>query len=135
MTETDDRPLQGLTPYLTVPGAKDAVRFYKEAFDAEEIRRVDAEDGERLMHCHLKINGADVLLADSFPEHGGGLEGVPHGVTLHLAVDDADEWWHRAISAGAEALMPPADQFWGDRYGQVRDPFGHKWSIGAPIPQ
>lgn len=135
MSETVDHPLQGLTPYLTVRGAKNAVRFYKEAFDAEEIRRVDAEDGERLMHCHLKINGADVLLADSFPEHAGGLEGAPHGVTLHLAVDDADEWWHRAISAGAETLMPLADQFWGDRYGQVRDPFGHKWSIGAPIQE
>lgn len=133
MTETVDDPLQGVTPYLTVRSAKKAVRFYKQAFGAEEVRRVDAEDRERLMHGHLKINGADILLADVFPEHEGALERAPFGVTLHLAVDHADEWWHRAISGGAEPLMPLADQFWGDRYGQVRDPFGHTWSIGAPI--
>jgi len=78
-------------------------------------------------------NGADVMLADEFPEHGGNLEVGPRGVTLHLAVDDADRWWNRAVEAGATVAMPLEDQFWGDRYGQLRDPFGHSWSIGAPI--
>jgi len=130
--DTDDK-LHGVTPYLTVRGAKAAVDFYRRAFGAEEVRRVEAEDGERLLHCHLRINGSHVLMSDEFREHGDGLEEGPMGVTLHLQVDDADKWWHRAISAGATPVMPLADQFWGDRYGQVRDPFGHRWSIGAPI--
>lgn len=133
MGESANPNLRGVTPYLTVRGAKDAAEFYKQAFGADEVGRTEAEDGERLLHCHLKINGDDVLMSDEFPEHGGGLGSGPAGVTLHLAVADADAWWTRAISAGAEEIMPLADQFWGDRYGQVRDPFGHKWSIGAPV--
>lgn len=133
MSNAKDDNLHGVTPYLTVRGAKAAVDFYRRAFGAEEVRRSEAEDGERLLHCHLRINGSDVLMADEFPEHGGGLGEGPAGVTLHLAVGNADEWWDRAISAGATPVMPLADQFWGDRYGQVRDPFGHRWSIGAPI--
>jgi len=132
-TENPNAKLPGISPYLTVRGAKSAAEFYTRAFGAEEIRRMEAEDGERLMHCHLRINGADVMLADEFPEHGGTLEGGPRGVTLHLAVDDADRWWNRAVEAGAKVAMPLEDQFWGDRYGQLRDPFGHSWSIGAPI--
>src|SRR3546814_17574735 len=67
------------------------------------------------------------------PEYqGGGETAAPSAVTLHLAVDDADQAWSRAVGAGAEVAMPLADQFWGDRYGQLRDPFGHTWSIGAP---
>jgi PhnB protein len=89
---------------------------------------MDAEDGERLLHCHLRINGADLTMPEEFPEHGG-----PQGVTLHLAVDDADAWCERALAAGTTVKMPLADQFWGDRYGKLQDPFGHSWSIGAPI--
>lgn len=126
--------LHGVTPYLTVRGAKEAAEFYKRALGAVEIARQDAEDGKRLLHCHLKINGDDVMMSDEFPEFGGvGLADGPRGVTLHLAVDDADKWWKRAIDAGATEKMPIADQFWGDRYGQIRDPYGHSWSIGAPI--
>lgn len=125
----------GVTPYLTVRGAKQAADFYKRAFGAEEVHRMDAEDGERLMHCHLRINGGDLMMSDEFPEYGSPLpEAGPRGVTLHLAVDDADTWWNRAIDAGATITMPLADQFWGDRFGQLRDPFGHAWSIGSPIP-
>jgi PhnB protein len=127
--------LTGLSPYLTVRGAKAAADFYARAFGAEEVRRTEAEDGERLMHCHLRLNGADLMLADEFPEHGAGLGDGPRGVTLHPAVDDADRWWNRAVEAGATVKMPLDDQFWGDRYGQLRDPFGHSWSIGAPIRQ
>lgn len=96
------------------------------------IKSNPAEDGKRLIHCHLKINGADVMMSDEFPEYGFGLGEGPNGVTLHLAVGDADEWWQRATSAGATVVMPIAEQFWGDRYGQIRDPFGHMWSIGSP---
>ena len=127
--------MNGVTPYLTIGGgrANEAVDFYKRASDAEELGRHPAEDGRRLMHAHLRVNGADLMLSDDFPEyHGGGEAASPSGVTLHLAVEDADQAWSRAVGAGAEVAMPLADQFWGDRYGQLRDPFGHTWSIGAP---
>lgn len=127
-------PTGGVTPHLTIPsrGGQAAVEFYQRAFGAEVLDLKPAEDGERLMHCHLRINGGSVLLNDEFPEYHGEADITPKGVTLHLQVDDADEWWGRAMVAGAEPLFPLEDQFWGDRYGQLRDPFGHTWSIGGP---
>jgi PhnB protein len=132
----DQEPDGGLTPHLAIGGgrAMDAIEFYKAAFGAEELMRHAADDG-RLMHGHLKVNGASLMLHDHFAEHHGGSDlGEPNGVMLHLQVADADAWWNRAIDAGASAVLELADQFWGDRYGQVRDPFGHIWSIGAPTP-
>jgi PhnB protein len=128
-------PTTGVAPHLTIPsrGGQAAIEFYTRAFGAVEVRRMLAEDGERLMHAYLRINGGDVLLHDEFPEYNGEQDIVPKGVTLHLQVDDADEWWNRAILAGGIPVYPLADQFWGDRYGQLKDPFGHCWSIGAPI--
>ena len=128
-------PTTGVAPHLTIPsrGGQAAIEFYTKAFGAEELIRHLAEDGERLMHAHLRINGGSVLLNDEFPECGGEQDIAPKGVTLHLQVDDADEWWNRAILAGAVPVFPLADQFWGDRYGQLKDPFGHSWSIGSPI--
>lgn len=128
-------PTTGVAPHLTIPsrGGQAAIEFYTRAFGAEELIRHLAEDGERLMHAHLRINGGSVLLNDEFPEYGGEQDIVPKGVTVHLQVDDADEWWNRAMLAGAVPVFPLDDQFWGDRYGQLRDPFGHSWSIGSPI--
>ena len=125
----------GVVAYLTIPGrgGQAAVEFYQRAFGAEEILRNLAEDGERLMHSRPVINGGLVMLSDEFPEYGQPADIVPTGVTLHLQVDDADEWWNRALTAGAVPVMPLADQFWGDRYGRLTDPFGHCWSIGGPI--
>ena len=127
-------PTGGVTPHLTIPsrGGQAASEFYQRAFAATELTRSLAEDGERLMHAHLRINGASLMLADEFPEWTGEADIQPKGVTLHLQVDDPDEWWTRALIAGAVPVMPLEDQFWGDRYGQVRDPFGHTWSIGGP---
>jgi PhnB protein len=126
-------PTGGVTPYLTVKGGKAAVQFYAEAFGATEFARHEADDGERLIHSHLGVNGASVMLSDDFPEYrAGGDLAAPAGVTLHLQVDDADRWFKRAVAAGCTVIMPLDDQFWGDRYGQLRDPFGHSWSIGAP---
>lgn len=134
----DDLELQeprgGLTPHLAIGGgrANDAIEFYKAAFGAEELMRHAADDG-RLMHAHLKVNGHSLMMHDHFAEHHGGNElPEPVGVILHLQVDDADGWWNRALRAGASVVFDLADQFWGDRYGQLRDPFGHVWSIGAP---
>jgi PhnB protein len=124
----------GVYPYLTVKGGKAAMDFYARAFGASEEYRAYGEDGERIMHARFRVNGGAILLSDDFPEfRGGGDAPAPAGVTIHLEVDDADRWWRRAVEAGAEIKMPLADQFWGDRYGQLRDPFGHSWSIGAPI--
>lgn len=129
------RPLTGITPYLSIAsrGGQAAVEFYARAFGAIEVRRMLAEDGERLMHSHLQINGGSVMLSDEFPEMGGEIDVEPKSVTLHLYVDDADEWWNRAVVAGAVPVYPLADQFWGDRYGVLKDPFGHCWSVGSPI--
>ncbi|WP_138379676.1 VOC family protein [Luteithermobacter gelatinilyticus] len=122
----------GLIPHLAVDGAKAAIDFYKKAFGATEVERHAAEDGERLLHAHLRINGCDLMMHDIFPEFG--MTPVPPtGVTLHLEVDDADKWWQRAVEAGAEIEMPIDNQFWGARYGRLKDPFGHSWSIGSPL--
>ena len=127
-------PEGGLTPHLAIGAGKaaQAIDFYKKAFAAEELMRHAADDG-RLMHAHLMVNGHSLMLHDHFAEHHGGQElSDPTGVMLHLQVNDPDAWWNRAIDAGASVVMELADQFWGDRYGQIRDPFGHVWSIGAP---
>ncbi|MFN7109554.1 MAG: VOC family protein [Brevundimonas sp.] len=128
-------PTSGLTPHLTIPsrGASAAVDFYIIAFGAEVLDRRLADDGERLIHAHLKINGSSLMLNDEFPEYTGVQDVRPAGVTLHLQVADPDAWWTRAMTVGgAEPVMDMADQFWGDRYGVLRDPFGHTWSIGGP---
>ena len=128
-------PHGGVTPHLTIHDrrAAEAVQFYEVAFGARELHRVPSEDG-RILHCHLEINGGSVMLNDDFPEYSGGeRSGAPSGVTLHLQVSDADSVWADAIGAGGSVIMPLEDQFWGDRYGQLEDPFGHRWSIGAPV--
>jgi PhnB protein len=117
-----------------VKGGKAALYFYARAFGAVEEFRTYGEDGERIMHARFRVNGGAILLSDHFAEFkGGGEAPPPQAVTIHLEVDDADRWWERAVTAGAEIVMPLGDQFWGDRYGQLKDPFGHSWSIGAPI--
>ena len=131
-------PSSGLTPHLAIRDSRcsEAIAFYQQAFGAEELLRMPAEDGKRLMHAHLKVNGASLMLHDEFPEYVPDEVSRPaNGVTLHLQVDDADRWYDRAIAAGATATMPLHDAFWGDRYGQLKDPFGHTWSIAAPIAQ
>jgi len=122
-------------PCLTIPsrGGQAAVEFQRAAFGAEESARRLADDGERVMHSRLLINGGLVMLSDEFPEHGNEADVVPKGFALHLQVDDADEWWNRAMLAGSVPVMPLADQFRGDRFGRLMDPFGHTWSIAAPI--
>jgi len=128
-------PTSGLTPHIAIADkrASEAIDFYKKAFGATEQVRRPADDGVRLMHAHLLVNGASLMIHDDFPEYSGQAMAAPTGVTLHLQVDDTDAWFARAVDAGATAVMGPEDMFWGDRYGQVKDPFGHLWSIGTPI--
>jgi PhnB protein len=125
----------GITPHLTIRDnrAADAIDFYKAAFGATlENGPHLADDGKRVMHAHLYFNGGALMLNDDFPEYGGAAT-PPGSVTLHLGVPDADAAWNKALAAGAQVKMPLADQFWGDRYGQLTDPFGFTWSIGAPV--
>ena len=137
MDHSNQGPSGGVTAHLTIRDGKasDAIDFYRSAFGAEEIGRHLADDGKRIMHAHLKLNGGALMLNDDFPEmrEGTGDLAPPSGCTLHLQVDDADAWWDRAIEAGAIVRFPLGDQFWGDRYGQVDDPFGFTWSIGGPL--
>jgi PhnB protein len=125
---------QGLIPHLVCDGCADAIEFYKKAFGATEVCRVPAPDGKRIMHAAIHIDGRPVFLVDDFPEFCGGksespkaLGGTP--VTIHRFVEDCDAAIQRAADAGATVKMPPADMFWGDRYGVVVDPFGHSWSL------
>ena len=134
MENKDQGPSAGVTAHLTIRDnrAKEAIDFYKSAFGASSaMDPVMADDGKRIMHAHLLINGGHLMLNDDFPEYGGAAS-PPGSLTLHLQVTDADEAWDKAIEAGASERMPLADQFWGDRYGQLTDPFGFTWSIGSP---
>lgn len=120
-----------LVTYLFLDGAANASAFYAKAFGATEVTRMPSEDGKRLIHCHLHINGHSLMLSDAFPESGHPYT-PPAGFTLTLIVDDIESWWKRATAAGATVVMPYAKQFWGDVYGQVRDPFGILWSLNQP---
>lgn len=127
-----------IIPHLVCDGCVEAIDFYKKAFGAEEMFRMPAPDGRRLMHACIRIGESLVFLVDDFPEFCGGksespkaLNGSP--VTIHRYVSDCDVAIKRAVDAGATVMMPAADMFWGDRYGVVIDPFGHKWSIATHI--
>lgn len=128
-----DRPT--FAPNIVVSNAAAAIDFYKKAFGAVELVRHLAPGTDKLMHAHLVINGGHLMMSDDFSHQIGQSSETPEAlggspVTFHLHVEDADAAWAQALEAGAEITMPIADQFWGDRFGQLRDPFGHKWSIG-----
>ena len=124
-------PMTGITPHLNLVGASEASAFYQKAFGARETFRLPADDGQRLMHCALVINGSDLMICDCFPEMGHGYEHQPSAsFTMHLQVDDIDAWFDRAVQAGAEVLEPVSLMFWGDRYSRLCDPFGVCWSMG-----
>lgn len=122
-----------VTPYLTIRGASAAIDFYKKAFGAEEKVRMPGPDGDSLMHAEIAIGGSMIMLSDEFPERGVMSPTHYGGPTssLMLYVPDADAVFRQAVAAGATALMPVTDMFWGDRMGQVLDPFGHKWAIAT----
>ena len=121
-----------LTPHLVVSDAAKAIEFYKKAFGAQEIERFMRPDGKAVMHAQLKIGDSMMMLGSEFPPHclspksRGGTS-----VSLYLYVENADSAFDRAVKAGCTVKMPMTDQFWGDRYGQVEDSFGHEWSIAT----
>ena len=126
--------MHSVTPHLICAGAASAIEFYKRAFGAVESGRLPAPDG-RIMHAAIRIGDSTVMLVDEMPEWGAlgpkALKGSP--VTIHLYVDDVDAFVARAVNAGAKVTMPVADQFWGDRYGKIEDPFGHHWSVATHL--
>ena len=124
--------MHSVTPHLVCAGAADAIEFYKKAFNATEVGRLAGPQG-KLMHAMIRICDSAVMLVDEFPDCGSvrpkSLKGSP--VTIHLYVEDVDAFVKRAVAAGAKITMPVADMFWGDRYGQLEDPFGHRWSVAT----
>ena len=131
-TKSIPEGMHSVTPHLICAGAADAIEFYKEAFNAVEVSRLPGPGG-KLMHASIRIGDSAVMLVDESPEWGmlgpKALKGT--SVVIHLYVDDVDAFSTRAAAAGAKITMPAADMFWGDRYGKLRDPFGHKWSIAT----
>lgn len=132
---------QTIFPHLCIKGARDAVEFYKNALGATEVMLLPHEDGKRLMHAALDIKGAQIFMHDEFPEYAESHAdkiGAPArlgstSVTIHLYVADCDAAHGRATDAGAKSIVTPHDAFWGDRYAQVIDPFGHSWSFAHPL--
>jgi PhnB protein len=126
--------MRSVTPHLICAGAAKAIDFYVKAFGATEELRLPGPDG-RLMHAAVRIGDSTVMLVDEMPEWGAlgpkSLKGSP--VTIHLNVDDVDAFVARAVKAGAKVTMPVEDQFWGDRYGKLEDPFGHHWSVATHV--
>jgi uncharacterized glyoxalase superfamily protein PhnB len=124
---------QTITPHLVVKGGSEAIDFYVRAFGAEELCRMPGPDG-KLMHAELQIGDSKVFLAEECPEWGVlGPQNGASPVTIHVYVSDVDSAYQRAVDAGATAAMPPADMFWGDRYGKLVDPFGHHWSMATHV--
>jgi PhnB protein len=123
-----------ITPQLAVSSVVDAIAWYTKALGANELLRNTAPDGKSIMHSELLLGDSRFFVVDEFP----GSMRAPSSlggtcVTLHLYVNDVDALFRRAVEAGAAVLMPVADQFWGERYGILRDPFGHRWSIASRL--
>ncbi|MFZ0088372.1 MAG: VOC family protein [Solirubrobacteraceae bacterium] len=123
-----------ITPHIVVQGAERATAFYTDAFGAEEIDRIPTPDG-RLMSVQLRIGDGVLHIADEFPEMGvlapPSVGGTP--VVLALEVGDAEAMFAQAVTAGAHVRQPLADMFWGDRHGQLDDPFGHRWNVSQHL--
>lgn len=125
--------LGGLIAYLQVDGAFKAAEFYKRAFGAEQVFAYPPDEQGRSMHVHLYVNGSSLMLCDAYPEHGHPHEKA-QGYTMQLILgEDIDAWWKRAVEAGCEVVVPLDVMFWGDRWGQLRDPFGVAWAMNAPV--
>jgi len=124
-----------LTPHLIVNDAKQAAEFYQKAFGAE-IRSMAQGPGGKVIYAEMKIGDSIVMFNDEFPASGIVSPTTTKAstcVTTHMYVEDADKVYNAALAAGAKVITPLADQFWGDRYGTVEDPFGHHWSIATHI--
>ena len=135
VTKAIPEGFHSVTPYLVIKGAE-AIEFYKRAFGAVETYRHNSPDGNKIVNAELKIGDSIIMLSDEFihgdkigchsPKSIGG-----SAVTLHIYTEDVDRLFNQAVDAGATVVMPVMDMFWGDRYGQLVDPFGHFWSVAT----
>ena len=124
---------QHVTPHLVVSDAAAAIDFYVKAFGAKTLWCNTMGDSDVVLNACMMIGDSPFMLNDEFPDHGClGPQG-PSPVTIHLYVEDVDAVYEQAVAAGATAVMPPQDMFWGDRYGRLLDPFGHSWSIATHV--
>lgn len=125
-----------VTPYLVLNEASKAIEWYKQAFNAEEMMRMDMPDG-KVMHAEIRIGDSAIMLSDEFPMGGAKSPRALGGTTMgiHLYVPDVDAAFQQAVAAGGTPAMPPMDMFWGDRFSKVQDPFGHEWSISTHIEE
>ena len=122
-----------ISPHLTVKGATQAIDFYKKAFGAKELHRSLGPNG-LIMHAAMQVGDSLFFLNDEMPMPEGGKSPLSYGgsaVTINFYSPDADKYYKQALAAGARETLPIADQFWGDRYGIVTDPYGHKWAIAT----
>ena len=126
--------MHSLTPHLICRGASDAIQFYINAFGAAEEGRIPGPDG-KIMHAMVRIGDSMLMLMDPPPGRDGASPKPAEGSTviLHLYVADVDATVKKALAAGAQLVMPPEDMFWGDRYGQITDPFGHRWGLAQHV--
>lgn len=122
-----------VTPYLTCKNSAQAIDFYKSAFGATEIMRMTTPDG-KISHAELKIGDSHIFLADEFPGmNSAPTPGVKNGCGIFLYLENVDGAFNRAVAAGAKVDMPLENQFWGDRYGKITDPFGHNWGLAQHV--
>ena len=126
---TDAQATSGLTPYINLDGVAAAMDFYAKAFGAIERARNQMGSDNRIIHGHMEVNGSPLFMSDFYPEHGYPVV-APQAFNLHLQVDNAEFWFNRAVAAGCTVIMPIKTEFWGDVYGQVKDPYGITWAIG-----
>jgi PhnB protein len=137
MTESLAKALEGMhtiTPHIVVSDATAATDWYKQVLGAEERSRIEVPGG-KLMQVELWFGDSAVMLADEFPELGvlSPLSVGGTATVLHLYTNDVDALWKRAVDAGAEVRQPLQDVFWGERYGQITDPFGHRWGLAQHL--
>jgi uncharacterized glyoxalase superfamily protein PhnB len=134
LTDACPKGFSSVTPHLVIKDCANAIDFYKKALGAQEIYQSRMPDG-KIMHAMIQIGNSIIMLADEFPAMGAVGPNTLGGTstTLHIYTDDADKLFNQAVSVGATPVMPIADMFWGDRYGQIKDPYGHSWAIATHI--
>ncbi|HEX6001642.1 MAG TPA: VOC family protein [Hyphomicrobiaceae bacterium] len=141
MPATTAAKLPPINPYLTVKGADEAIALYQKAFGAKQKERMAAEDGKRVMHAALAINGGTVMLCDEFPEYGGpGAPSTEHPASVAVTIQykrptQVDQTYETAVAAGCKSVQQPQDMFWHARFAMLTDPFGHRWMLSAPLPK
>jgi PhnB protein len=126
------RVMQGVIPYLSVDGADKVIAFYEKAFGAKDLGTMRSEDGKHVMHSQLEINGGALMLSEASLMEGKQM--TSNSYTMQLVTREGDRWWKRAVDAGCAVEVPFAMQFWGDRWGKLRDPFGISWALLEPGP-